>query len=129
MCSGGGGGRATIYAPDTGAYGRLAEQQLDLMKRTQDTEILQKQNALDASIRSTNDVLGQLREVSMARANNTSAYAARLAAVIGAPPPDKAAKAPVLGEDRAGQARPKGKRGLRIDKPQAGTLNITTGGT
>jgi hypothetical protein len=56
-----------------------------------------------------------------------------MAALIGTPPPDKAAMAPVLGSDRAEMSRPAGKRGLRIDRATpttagAGTgLNITSG--
>ena len=35
MCFGGGGGGGTIYMPDTGAYDRQFEAQLDLMKMQQ----------------------------------------------------------------------------------------------
>jgi hypothetical protein len=135
MCSGGGGSPATIYAPDTGAYGRMAQQQLDLMKSTQSNDVLVKQGQLDAAIRQQQDVLKSLNDVTTARANDTSAYAARLAALMGAPPPEKAAKAPVIGTDRAGQSRATGKKSLRIERSMeafqgAGSgLNITTGGT
>jgi len=135
MCSGGGGSRATIYAPDTGAYGRMAQQQLDLIKSTQSNDVLAKQSQLDATIRQQQDVMKSLNDVATTRASDTSAYAARLAALVGAPAPDKAAKAPVIGTDRAGQSRATGKKSLRIERSMetsqgAGSgLNITTGGT
>jgi hypothetical protein len=133
MCSGGGGSRATIYAPDTGAYDKLAQQQLDLLRQQQDSGILLKQSALSAAIREQQDVTTKLRDVSTERASNTNAYAARLAALIGSPPPEKAATAPVVGDNRSGQSKAQGKKGLRIERTSkasssAGSgLNITSG--
>ncbi len=134
MC-GGGGSPAKIYAPDTGAYDRMAQKQLDLIKSAQSNEVLAKQGQLDATIRQQQDVLSKLGDVSTARATDTSAYAARLSALLGAPAPEKAAKTPVVGSDRAGQSRATGKKSLRIERSTetsqgAGSgLNITTGGT
>ena len=129
MCSGGKG--ATINMPDTGAYDRMANMQIDLMRQQQQGAASLKQSELSQAIQAQQGVLTELRDFSIQRANDTAANAARLAALIGTPPPEKTAKAPVVGADRAGMAKPKGKSGLRIDRPTAtsqasGTgLNIT----
>lgn len=133
MCFGGGGGGAVITMPDTGAYDRMAQAQFDAMKASQDGAVKLKQMELDQALSSQQQILTDLRDVKLQRANETSANAARMAALLGAPPPDKTAQAPVLGSDRAEMTRPTGKRGLRIDRATAtsqgaGTgLNITTG--
>jgi len=133
MCFGGGGGGAVITMPDTGAYDRMAQAQIDAMQSNQDGAIKLKQLELNQALNSEQQVLTELRDFKTQRANETSANAARMAALIGAPPPDKAAQAPVIGSDRAQMAKPMGKRGLRIDRVTptssgAGIgLNITTG--
>ncbi len=133
MCFGGGGSGAVITMPDTGAYDRMAQAQFDAMQASQDGAIKLKQLELDRALSGQQQVLTDLRDVKLQRANETSANAARMAALLGTPPPDKTAQAPVLGSDRAEMARPTGKRGLRIDRATAtsqgaGTgLNITTG--
>ena len=129
MCSGGKG--ATINMPDTGAYDRMANMQIDLMRQQQQGAASLKQSELSQAIQAQQGVLTELRDFSIQRANDTAANAARLAALIGTPPPEKTATAPVVGSDRAGMTKPKGKAGLRIDRPAAtsqasGTgLNIT----
>ena len=133
MCSGG-GSRSTIYMPDTRAYDAMASQQLGLMQQTQSSDVLVKQGQLDALVRDRTALQTQEQAIATARANNTTAQAARLAALVGAPPPEKPASAPVIGSDRTGEKRPTGKQALRIDRaagktaagPGAG-LNITTG--
>jgi len=132
MCFGGGGSPATITMPDTGAYDRMAQAQLDAMRAGQTGEIEAKQAELNQVTASQQALLGQLRDATIQRANETAANAQRMAALIGAPPPEKPAKAPVVGSDRAAMSRPAGKRGLRIDRQQATTtaapgsgLNIT----
>ncbi len=133
MCFGGSPPPATITMPDTGAYDRLAQMQMDAMRQSQDGAIKVKQGELNQALTAQQESLAQLRDVKTARANDTAANAARMAALIGAPPPEKAATAPVLGSDRAEMSRPAGKRGLRIDRATATTagvgtgLNITTG--
>jgi hypothetical protein len=133
MCFGGGGSPATITMPDTGAYDRMAQMQLDLMRQQQDGVLNVKQQELNQAIASQQQVLTDLRDTKIQRANDTAANAARLSALIGAPPPEKTASAPVVGSDRAGMVRAQGKKGLRIDQAKAtaqaaGTgLNITTG--
>jgi hypothetical protein len=131
---GGGGSQATIYAPDTGAYDTMASQQLALMEQTQSSNVLAKQGELDALVRDRIALQTEEAEVATARASNTTAEAARLAALVGAPPPEKSASAPVIGSDRTGEKRPTGKQELRIDRAAATTaagsgagLNITAG--
>lgn len=129
MCSG--GKAATITMPDTGAYDRMAQLQMDAMRQQQQGAAALQQAELNTAIRAQEGVLTELRDFNVQRANDTAANAARLAALIGTPPPEKSAKAPVVGSNRAGMSRSKGKAGLRIDRPTAtsqasGTgLNIT----
>jgi hypothetical protein len=133
MCVGGGGSRATIYVPDTRAYDAMANQQLAMMQQAQKSDVLAKQSQLDALVRDRIELQGQEQAVATARANNTTAQAARLAALVGAPPPEKPAAAPVIGSNRTGEKRATGKQALRIDRaaetvaagPGSG-LNIST---
>jgi hypothetical protein len=130
MCSG--GKAATITMPDTGAYDRMAQLQMDAMRQQQQGAAGLQQAELNSAVRGQQSVLAELRDFTVQRANDTAANAARLAALIGTPPPEKSAKAPVVGTNRAGMSKSKGKAGLRIDRPTAtsqasGTgLNITT---
>lgn len=130
MCS---GQAATITMPDTGAYDRMADMQIAAMQQQQQGAAALKQAELNQAIRAQEGALTELRDFNTQRANDTAANAARLAALIGTPPPEKSAKAPVVGSDRAGMAKPKGRAGLRIDRATpasqaSGTgLNITTG--
>lgn len=133
MCAGG-GSRSTVYAPNTRAYDALAGQQLALMQQAQSADLLAKQGQLDALVRDRTALQTQEQAIATARANNTTAQAARLAALVGAPPPEKPAAAPVTGSDRTGERRPTGRQALRIDRATAMTtagpgagLNITTG--
>lgn len=133
MCSGG-GSPAVITMPDTGAYDRQLQMQLDAMRATQNGAAQLKQAELNQALTSQQQVLTDLRDLQTRRANETSANAQRIAALIGTPPPEKTAQAPVIGSDRATASRPTGKRGLRIDRAVAATqaagtgLNITSGG-
>lgn len=134
MCFGGGGSPATITMPDTGAYDRMAQMQFDAMRQAQDGAARLKQAELNQAVADQQAVLTQLRDVTTRRANDTAANAARMAALIGTPPPEKAATAPVVGSDRAEKNRATGKRGLRIDRATASSagagtgLNISSGG-
>lgn len=133
MCSGGGGGGGVITMPDTGAYDRMANMQLEAIRATQDSAAKLKQQELNQALAAQQQVLADLRDVKTQRANDVAANAARMAALMGAPPPEKAAAAPVVGSDRTGMSRAQGKKGLRIDRATATTagmgtgLNITTG--
>lgn len=125
MCSG--GKAATINMPDTGAYDRMANMQIDLMRQQQQGAASLKQSEFSQAIQQQQGVLTELRDFNLQRANDTAANAARLAALIGTPPPEKSAKAPVVGSNRAGMAKSKGKAGLRIDRPTATSQATGTG--
>jgi len=129
MCSGG-GSPATITMPDTGGYDRMAQTQLDAMKAVMDGATKAKQQELNTATLSQQQTLTQLRDFRTQQANDTSAQAARLTALIGAPPPEKNAQAPVVGRNR-GTVTSKGKGALRIEQStalaagQGAGLNIT----
>lgn len=125
MCSG--GKAATITMPDTGAYDRMANMQIDLMRQQQQGAASLKQSELNQAIKAQEGVLTELRDFNVQRANDTAANAARLAALIGTPPPEKSAKAPVVGSNRAGMAKSKGKAALRIDRPATNSQASGTG--
>jgi hypothetical protein len=121
--------------PDTGAYDRMAQAQMEAMQQRQQGKIMRKQGALDQALRGQGQVYTELRDIKEQRANDTAANAQRMSALLGAPPPDKTAEAPVVGTDRENMVKAKGKKGLRIDRVErqvatsqgAGTgLNITT---
>ena len=133
MCSG--SKPSTITMPDTGAYSKQADMQIALMQQQQQGEMLLKQMQLSQSQESLRQVLSEARDFRTERANDTEANAQRMALLLGAPPPEKGAKAPVVGSDRESMTKPKGKRALRIDRQAAAPtqasgagLNITTAG-
>lgn len=126
MCFGG-GKAATITMPDTGAYDRMAQMQMDAMRQQQNGLASLKQAELSQALRSQDQVLADLRDAKVQRANETSANAARMAALIGAPPPEKSATAPVVGSDRDAVTKLKGKAALRIDRPAATSQSSGTG--
>lgn len=141
MCFGGGGGTVgggTIYMPDTGAYDNQFNAQVEVMKMQQQGAIAQKQMELDAALRNQTSALQEIRDAKMERANEVAsveAEARRLSNMIGTPPPEATASAPVIGRDRDKDSSPskKGKGGLRITRSTApstsgaGTgLNINT---
>ena len=130
MCMGGGGSPATITMPDTGAYDRMAQRQFDAMKAVQDSASSIKQQELSTALKGQSDTLTQLKNFQVQQAADVSANASRLAALIGAPPPEKTVQAPTVASDR-GIATTKGKGALRINRPvatsagQGAGLNIT----
>lgn len=132
MCMGG-GQRATITMPDTGAYDRMADMQMQAMRDQMNGQSSLQQAKLNAALSEQQGVMTQLTEAKTQRANDTAANAARLAALIGTPPPEKAATAPTVGSNRSDVTKASGKRGLRIERSTpttqaAGTgLNITAG--
>jgi hypothetical protein len=126
----GGGQAATITMPDTGAYDRLGQGQIDAMKSVMESGTQMKQQQLNAATLAQQKVMTDLRDLRTQQANDTSAQAARLAALIGTPPPEKASEAPVVGRNR-GTLTSKGKGALRIERTtatssgQGAGLNIT----
>lgn len=130
MCMGGGGGGGVIHMPDTGAYDRMAQSQMAAMQSVQDNQIKIKQNELNSVLSRQQEQLTALRDLQTQRASDTAAQASRLAALIGTPPPEESASAPVTAADQ-GRKTFKGKSALRINRPvatssgQGSGLNIT----
>jgi hypothetical protein len=128
MC-GGGSPRTTINQADYGAYNRMADAQLATMALTQSPAVINAQQGVQAATLQQQQVLTDLAAARTAQANDTSAAASRLAALIGTPPPDKTARAPVLAANRQGMSRPTGRKGLRVDlNPAAGSSGLNIGG-
>ena len=143
MCSGGGGQGATIMMPDTRSYDGMADLQMQAMRDQTQGMMALKQQELNDALNAQQEVMTEVRDYKVQqaneeqiKANKTNADAARVNAILGAPPPEKTAKAPVVGSEREGTPSRKGKKELRIDRigrstpstQAAGTgLNITTG--
>jgi hypothetical protein len=126
MC-GGGSPRSTIVQPDYRAYDQMANAQLQTMQMVQSPAVLAAQQGVQAAALEKQQTLTSLSSRRIAEANDTSASAARLAALIGAPPPDKTAKAPVLSSNREGMSRPTGRKGLRVDLQPTATSGLNLG--
>jgi hypothetical protein len=126
----GGGQAATITAPDQGAYQRQFDLQRSAIEQqiNGQTNVLQSQ--LTAALRGNETIAQKAADAKQQIAENTSAQAMRMAALIGTPPPEKAAEAPVVGRNR-GTLTSKGKGALRIERAVASSsgqgagLNIT----
>lgn len=118
MCFGGGGSAATITKPDYNAYDKQFQLQKDAIERTLagNTKLVQQQ--LNTALKEKQSTLEELTSVQKQWAENTNAQAMRLAQVIGPPPPEKHAQAPVIGAKARG-LRGKGKGGLRIGRATA----------
>ena len=129
MCMGAAPPRATITMPDTGAFDRLANQQIALLNGSTQAQMLRDQERYTQALQSQQQTLAQLNVAAQQRANQTAADAQRIAAMIGTPAPSPAASAPAIASDRTGKAPARGKAQLRIDRAStaasAGTgLNI-----
>lgn len=124
---------AKITMPDTGAYDRMADMQMQAMRDQMNGQAAIQQGQLNATLSDQQDILSQLKDAKVQRANDTAANAARLSALIGTPPPEKSATAPTVGSNRPGATKAAGKRALRIERSgssaqSAGAgLNITAG--
>jgi hypothetical protein len=124
---------AKITMPDTGAYDRMADMQMQAMRDQMNGQAAIQQGKLNAALSEQQSIFGELKDAKVQRANDTAANAARLAALIGTPPPEKSATAPTVGSNRPGATKGTGKRGLRIERSNspaqaAGAgLNITAG--
>jgi hypothetical protein len=119
MC--GGSAPAKIYAPDTGAYDALANQQMELMRQQQSNGLTLKQGELNNALAAQQSAGAQLRDVKIQRANDTAANAARLAAILGPPPPEKVAKKPVVGQNRSTSAQRQDRDSFRIERDVTAT--------
>ena len=89
-----------------------------------------KQSQMSAAVKQQQDLLTQSNEVKRQLADNTNAQVMRMAQLIGTPPPEKSAEAPVVGRAR-GAVTTKGKGAMRIERQLAASssqgsgLNIT----
>lgn len=134
MCTGGGGGGGTITKPDYSAY----NQQFDLQKAAIDSQMQNTSMAMQAQLNQTlkdqATVREQIRDIQIAKAEDQQRLeeeAERLSVLIGTPPPEPTASAPVIGaRDRKLNTR-KGKSALKINQKVASStgqgagLNIT----
>jgi hypothetical protein len=107
------------------------QMQMEAMRAQREGVLTLAQTKLNNALSQQGQTLQELQTVKTQRANETTANAQRLAALIGTPAPDKTAQAPAVADNRAGQQRAQGKARLRIDrggpyKTGAGVgLNIT----
>jgi hypothetical protein len=131
---GGGGGGTTITMPDTGKYDRMYDRQMQMMQMAQSSELTDLQASLTSAQSAQEDLLEKLVDVRTERAENVAsveAEARRMSNIIGAPPPEASAAAPVTGaartQNKRANERPAGKRGLRIGRQVASTAGSGAG--
>ena len=133
MCmGGGGGGGGVITMPDTGAYDRQLNSQLAMMQMAQSSKLTGYQSQLDSAVMAQQNLLNDLNDLREERAEEVAsveAEARRMSNIIGAPPPEPSAKAPVIAgaRDKPKTQAAKGKRGLRIGRSVASTSGAGTG--
>ena len=133
MCmGGGGGGGGVITMPDTGAYDRMYDRQLQMMQATQSSELEGLQAQLLDTQRQQESLLTDLRDARTERAESVAsveAEARRMSNIIGPPPPEESAKAPVVeaARDKPKTQRASGKRGLRIGRAVASSSGDAVG--
>lgn len=134
MCMGGGGSQpaSVITMPDTGAYDRQLDRQLQMMQMAQSSELTGYQSQLDEAVMKQQDLLTELKDLRRENAESAAsveAEARRMSNIIGTPPPEVSAKAPVIAEarDKPKTQRAKGKRGLRIGRKTANSAGKAVG--
>ena len=133
MCfGGGGGGGTTITMPDTGAYDRQLDRQMEMMQMAQSTELTQFQTQLQSAQAETESLLEKLTDLRTERAESAAsveAEAQRMSNIVGPPPPEESAKAPVIGSARESNDGPRksGKSSLRIGRKTASSSGSGTG--
>jgi hypothetical protein len=115
MC-GGGGSPATITSPNYMQSTSEVMMQMEAMRSQREGVLGLAQNQLNNSLNQQGQALQELQQIKTQRANETSANAQRLAALVGAPAPEKSAKAPTVADNRSGQKRAGGKAELRINR-------------
>ena len=135
MCFGGGGGGGTITMPDTRAYDRQFEMQKAAIDSQMQNASMAMQETLNQSLRDQTDIREQMRDFQVARAEDQAKLeeeAMRLSVLMGTPPPEPTAQAPLVGSRDRKMKTTKGKSALKIAQTVAtssgqGTgLNITT---
>ena len=73
MCFGGGRSQPSVITmPDTGAYDRQYDRQLQLMQMSQSSQLTGLQSQLDASVREQQDILMELRDLEMEKAESVA---------------------------------------------------------
>ena len=125
MCAGG-AARQTIVQPDYGAYDRQFNLQKSAIDQAMSSTTTALQSQLTATIREQQGVYEQEAAAKKALAENTSAQSARMATLIGTPPPEKSAQGPVIASNR-GATTTKGKNALRIERNAAASTGQGTG--
>ena len=110
MC---GGKAATITQPDYNAYNKQFDLQKSAIDQAMNSGAQQMQQQLSQATTAKQSALAADLEQKKILAENTNAQAMRLATLIGTPPPEKSAQAPVVAGERGIQAK-KGKSALRI---------------
>jgi hypothetical protein len=132
MC-GGGGSPATITMPDYSAFNQQFELQKSAIDQGMNSGAQQLQQQLVASSKEQQKLLQQELELKKANAEDAGkaqskvdAQAMRMAALIGPPPPEKSATAPVVASERGMQTK-KGKSALRIGLDSTGRMGQGAG--
>ena len=124
MC--GGGKAATITQPDYNAYNKQFDLQKSAIDQAMNSGAQLMQQQLNQSVTAKQEALNASLEQKKLLAENTSAQAMRLATLIGTPPPEKSAAAPVVAGDRGIQTK-KGKSALRIGLDSTSRMSQGTG--
>ena len=138
MCGGGGAAPATIVMPKTQAYDREFDLQRSAIEQQMQGQAQLLQSQLQQSMKSKEDLLQQIKDYKVDEAQSAERLdeqARRMSVLIGPPPPEESAKAPLVGPERnaseTGSTKRKGKSQLRIGRTTATTsgkgagLNIT----
>ena len=110
MC---GGKAATITQPDYNAYNKQFDLQKSAIDQAMNSGAQQMQQQLSQATTAKQSALAADLEQKKILAENTNAQAMRLATLIGTPPQEKSAQAPVVAGERGIQTK-KGKSALRI---------------
>ena len=116
MC-GGGGSRATIEKPDYNAYNQQFELQKSAIEQSMNSGIMELQSEYQAQLRQNTASMQAIEQDRVATAQDQALIAedaARLATLIGAPPPEKVAQSPKIGAKSRDLATANGKKSLRI---------------
>ena len=138
MCGGGRAAPATIVMPNTQAYDREFDLQRSAIEQQMQGQAQLMQSQLQQSLKSKEDLLQQIKDYKVdetQKAERLDEQARRMSVLIGPPPPEESAKAPLVGPERnaseTGSTKRKGKSQLRIGRTTATTsgngagLNIT----
>ena len=138
MCGGGRAAPATIVMPNTQAYDREFDLQRSAIEQQMQGQAQLMQSQLQQSLKSKEDLLQQIKDYKVdetQKAERLDEQARRMSVLIGPPPPEESAKAPLVGPERnaseTGSTKRKGKSQLRIGRTTATNngngagLNIT----